>query len=130
MADVNVSIQEELVDLYDVPETVIDTFGQPSQTATLIMSGIRAKVDSLQRKYAERILGRQEWPTATHIVTFGWLGTRIPSTTRNPYRQVSPDMKIICQQDGKVLNVIEAVNVERRNQSWFIICQEHWGATS
>lgn len=130
MADVNVNIKEELVDLYDTPETDVDSFGQPSTTSTLIKTGIIARVDSIQRKYRESQVARQQWPTATHIVTFGWQGSNIPSTVRNPYRQITPDMKIICRLDGKVLNVLMAVNVERSNISWFLICEEHFGATT
>lgn len=129
-ANVNVNIREEPVDLYDTPETSIDDIGQPSQTGTLIVAGIIAKVDSLQTKYREMLEVRQEWPLATHRVTMGWQGTNIPSTTRNPYRQITPDMKIICRLDGKVLNILSAVNVERRNDRWLLICQEHFGATS
>jgi hypothetical protein len=129
-ANVNVNIREEPVDLYDVPETVIDDLGQPSQAATLIKSSILAKVDSLQARYREMLEVRQQWPLATHRVTLGWQGTNIPSTTRNPYRQITPDMKIICQMDGKVLNIVAAINVERRNERWLLICQEHFGATT
>ncbi len=130
MADVNTNIQEEPVDLFDVPETVIDDFGQPSQAATLIISGLMAKVDSLQSKYRESLNIRQQWPTSTHIVTFGWLGVMIPSTSRNPYQQVTPDMKIVCQLDGRVLNILDAVNVNRASDMWYVICKEHFGATS
>lgn len=119
----------EFVLLYDIPETAVDEWGQPS-LATVFIGRFWAVVNSLLTKDRERLNVRQQWPIATHQVKMQWLGSAIPATSSNPNREIRPNMQLVCEMDGKRLNIINAVNVQRQNLNWELTCEEHVGATT
>jgi len=121
------------VGLYDVPESSTDSFGQPSQGSTQIVSPasdglFAAEVIPLQGQ--EQLNVRQIWPTATHIVKMRWLGSSIPTSSDNPKGLIIPNMKLQLDLDSSWLNVLFADNVEKRNWQWKLTCEEHIGATA
>lgn len=111
--------------LYDVPESTSDTWGQPSQFKSIVGT-FWADVVPLQGN--ETLNVRQVWPTATHTVRMGWLGSSIPATADNPNGVIVPQMVLYLRLDGSWLNVLFADNVEKRNRQWKLICQEKVGA--
>jgi hypothetical protein len=124
------SDRRQLVDLQDVPETAIDINGQPSLAATTIGT-FHASVRQL--KGDEMLNVRQIWPTATHLVEIGWLGSAIPVTADNPAGLIVPSMKLLLRKNGapiRVLNVLAADNVDEENQVWRITAEENVGETS
>jgi hypothetical protein len=117
--------------LFDVPESAVDSFGQPSQTPVQIVSsasdgGFWAEIVPLRGD--EQLNARQVWPLATHHAYLRWLGNAIPTSADNPNGLIVPNMKIQCLLDGSILNVEFAENVERRNRQWKLVCSEHIGA--
>ena len=77
---------------------------------------------------------RQIWATATHHITLNWLADAIPVSADNPgngtYGYLMPDMKFQMVKDGRIFNIIEALNVNEMDQSWKVVAQEHYGAVS
>lgn len=106
--------------LFDVPGTTVDTYGQVSDTSTLIGT-FRAAVVNLRGR--ELIAAQQAYTSVSHKVTLPWLGTAIPATAHNPNRQVLPRMYLILP-DGSRLDVIAADNVDKRNRTWILTCNE------
>lgn len=108
------------VQLYDVPETSLDSYRQPQQTATLIGT-YWAEVKPLSGREAQNV--KQVWATATHQVTMRWLGSAVT---------IQPRMKLVITKSPgtRTLNVISALNVEERNRAWLLVCEEKIGATT
>lgn len=116
------------VQLYDVPETSQDSYGQPNLNGTQIMGpGLNgtfaARVEPLK---GDEILNvRNQWPTATHSVGMLWLGSSIPTnSTTNPYGDLLPRMYLIDTLDNSRLNILFANNVEKRDRCWELVCEE------
>ncbi len=113
--------------LYDTPEQITDSWGQPSQAATPIGT-FWFEVRPLQGN--EQLNVRQIWATATHIIKCRYLWSAIPSSPTNPNGYIMPTMKLISALDGTVYNINFAENVEERRRMWTLTCTEHIGATS
>lgn len=122
----------QLASLYDVPESSIDSWGQPSQSPTLLVSNVWLKVRPL--KGNEILNVRQQWATASHYAELNWLADAIPVSGDNPgngvYGYLMPEMKFILVKDGRVFNILQALNVDEMDQSWSCVLEEHYGATS
>lgn len=115
------------VRLYDVPEATTDSIGDPSQDAVLIGT-FWAFIRPLM---GDEILNiRQQWPKASHKAWMRWLGSSIPKTADNPNGWIVPSMKLICEDNSYVLNVLFADRVEMRNRYWILTCEERVGATA
>jgi hypothetical protein len=120
--------------LFDVPESGVDSFGQPSQSTVQITNtaatdgGFWAEVIPLQGN--EMLNVRTVWPTASHIVHMRWLGSVIPSSPDNPNGLLVPNMKLQLLLDNSILNMLFCDNVEKRNRQWTLTCEEHINATS
>lgn len=116
--------------LYDVPESTVDSWGQPSQGVVLIGT-FWFEVRMLR---GDEILNvRTQWPTATHIIKSRWLGTSIPSTSNNLGGLILPEMKLTLTKNGillRVFNIVAAQNTEERNREWQITAEEKVGAIS
>jgi hypothetical protein len=111
------------VDLYDVPETTRNSYGQPSQASTLVASGLAAEITQLSGDEAVSIRQtRQILATATHKVKLHYLGDII----------IRPQMKFIASTriGVRVLNVLSADNTWEATNDWECICEERIGATS
>ncbi len=78
----------------------------------------------------EQLNVRQIFPTATHIIKSGWLGSAIPKTPDNPNGYFMPQMKLINIKNGEVYNIIFAEDPEERDRQWVLTCEEKVGATS
>lgn len=110
------------IQLYDVPETTRDAYGQTSLSGTLLGT-FWAEVEELQGD--EMLNVRQIWPTATHKVTLRWLGSAIPAGgSNNPNRLVLERMYLIDTLDNSRLNILNARNVEKRNRQWVLTCAQ------
>lgn len=115
------------VQLYDVPETAQDSYGEPSLNGTQITGpGINGTfaAEVVPLKGDEMLNVRQMWPTATHRVRMRWLGSAIPESSTNPDGLLIPRMYLIDTLDGSRLDVVFAENVEKRNRAWELICME------
>jgi head-tail adaptor len=115
------------VTLFDIPESVIDSFGQPSQVPVTIGT-FWAEVRPLRGN--EQLNVRQIWPTATHMVTMRWLGSMIPTTADNPQGLIMPQMVLHLGLDNSYLHILFADNIEKRNRMWQLTCKEKIGATA
>lgn len=78
---------------------------------------------------------RQTWPTATHIIKSGWLGSIIPKTIDNPNGIFMPQMKLIEAPNalvvqGDVYNILFADNPDKRFRQWILTCEQKIGAVS
>jgi hypothetical protein len=122
--------------LLDIPEATANTWGQPSQTPTTIGT-FSARIRPLRGD--EQLNARQLWPTATHYVFLGWLGSAIPAregnSVTNPFTGqqcglILPDMVLQVVLDGSFLNIEFAENVDKLNRMWKLVCSEHIGAIS
>lgn len=110
------------VQLYDVPETTRDTYGQTSTTGTLI-GVFPAAVQPLRGQ--EQLNVRAIWPTATHTVWMRWQGSAIPAGPNNPQGLILPRMYLVLYEgSGAQLNIVYAGNHEERNQFWKLICEQ------
>ena len=130
MRAVQAGLKRQILQLYDVPEATIDSFGQPSQTTNFIGS-FHAEVRMLQGN--EMLNVRQMWPTATHLIRMRWVGSAIPVSADNPGQLIMPDMKLTLTKTGvliRIFNIVSAKNVEERNREWELTCEEKVGATS
>ncbi len=129
----NAGPRRQRVILYDVPEpdASVDSWGQPSQTPTMIGT-FWALVRPL--KGDEQLNVRQIWPLATHQIELNWLGSSIPVSADNPGNgtvgYIMPQMKFKLQKDNRIFNVVNAINVDEANFMWQIIAEEKIGATS
>lgn len=115
------------VQLFDVPETSVDSYGQPSTNGTQIVSSaadgcFAAEVRML--KGNEQLNVRQIFPTATHMVSMRWLGSAIPAGNNRSQGQIIERMYLIDTLDGTRLNILNANNVEKRNRQWLLTCEE------
>lgn len=116
------------VQLYDVPETTQDSYGETSTNGTQIMGPgtngtFAAEVRPL--KGDEMLNVRQMWPTATHKVTMRWLGSAIPTNgANNPNGLIIPRMYLIDELDGSRFDIVFANNIEKRNRAWELTCEE------
>jgi Phage head-tail joining protein len=127
MKPLKVGKLRQRVALYDVPETTQDSYGQPSTAGTQITSTaadgcFAAEVRTLRGQ--EQLNVRQQWPTATHMVTMRWLGNAIPAGSNNPNGLIIERMYLVNQLDGSQFNILAANNVERRNRAWELTVQE------
>lgn len=116
--------------LEDVPESTVDSWGQPSQSPVVIGT-FWAEVRMLNGD--EMLNVRQMWPTATHIIKMRWLGTSIPASDDNPASLIVPNMKLTLTKNGillRVFNIVAAQNTEERNREWKITAEEKVGAIS
>lgn len=130
MRAVQAGPKRQILALFDVPESTVDSFGQPSQ-AQVFIGNFHVSVRMLQGN--EMLNVRQMWPTATHILGMRWVGSAIPATANNPGGLVIPDMKFTLTKNGiliRVFNIVAAKNVEERNREWEITAEEKVGATS
>lgn len=115
-------IRPQNVQLFDVPEQTRDSYGQPSNAASLIGLFPMA-VEPLRGD--EQLNVRAVWPTATHTVWCRWLGSAIPSTTSNPHGLILPRMYLVLSEgDGAQLNIVYAGNYQERNQFWQLTCEQ------
>jgi hypothetical protein len=115
------------VQLFDVPESTQDSYGQPSTNGVQIMGpGINGTFSAMVEplKGDEILNVRQMWPTATHNVRMLWLGSAIPTTNSNPYADILPRMYLVDTLDGSQLNILFAGNIEKRDRGWKLICEE------
>lgn len=122
--------KRQIIQLYDVPESSTDSWGQPSQGSTLIGS-FHAEIKQLTGD--EMLNVRQMWATGTHLIRMRWIGSAIPVSAFNPGQLIMPDMKITLTKNNvllRVFGVLEAKNVEERNREWEITCEEKIGARS
>ena len=116
------------VQLYDVPESTQDSYGQPSLVGVQIVNASAedgcfwARVEPFRGQELTDI--RTQWAVATHKVGMLWLGTMIPTTPNNPYRRLLPRMYIIDTLDGTRIDFLDCQNVEKRNRCWEIVGQE------
>jgi hypothetical protein len=124
---IKVGKNRQRVTLRDVPESLNDSWSQPSQAPTTI--GV-FWMEVMPLEGSEILNVRQIWPTATHRVNCRWLGSAIPSTPDNPNQQIVPSMEIQLELDNSILKVLFAENIEKRNRAWSMICAEHVGATA
>lgn len=108
------------VELYDVPADIQDTYGQVTDTSTLIGS-FRAKVENLRGR--QLVSGQQQIIVISHRVTLPWLGSAVPATAHNPHRLILPRMYLVLE-DGTRLDVIEADNVLKADRYWLLMCNE------
>jgi len=106
------------VELYDIPESSKDTWGQTDQTPTLL-GEYWAEIIPL--KGDEMLNVRQMWPTATHQVYMRWLGSDM---------LIQPRMVIKALNNNSFLHVVNANNTEYRNRQWKIACEEKVGASA
>ena len=113
--------------LFDIPESSSDTWGQPAQTPTLLGE---FWADIVPLKGEEMLNVRQIWPTATHTVYLRWLGSSIPVTSDNPNGAILPRMAFKALNGNAILHIVSAINVEYRNRQWKITCEEKIGATA
>ena len=127
MRPLKIGRNRQRLQLYDVPESTKDTWGQPSQVSTLI-GEFWGYVVPL--KGDEMLNVRQVWPTATHTVYMRWLGSMIPKTSDNPQGLIVPHMVIVCVLDQSYLHIVSALNVEKRNWQWKLTCEEKIGASA
>ena len=107
--------------LQDIPETTLDSYGQPSLGAIEI-GRFWAEVRPLRGN--EQLNVRQIWPTATHLVHMRWLGSVIPISSTNPAGLILPRMRLQLLSDGTLLNILFADNIEKRNRTWELTCDE------
>jgi hypothetical protein len=119
--------------LYDVPESTTDGYAQPSLAGDPIPSAdpdhaFAADVQPL--KGDEQMTVRQQFPTATHTVRLGWLGSTIPASADNPNALILPSMYLVDLDDDSILNVLFAEDVDKRHRLWKLTCMAHVGATS
>lgn len=115
-------VRPQNVQLWDVPETMQDSYGQPSQAGTLV-GVFPAAVVPL--KGQEMLNVRAVWPTASHQVWLRWLGSAIPATTTNPNGLILPRMYLVLVEgDGSRLDVVFAENNEERDQFWKLTCEQ------
>jgi head-tail adaptor len=122
--------KRQILQLFDVPESTVDSFGQPSQAATLIGS-FHAEVRMLQGN--EMLNVRTMWPTATHLIRMRWVGSAIPVSADNPGQLILPNMKLTLTKNNvliRVFNIVSAKNAEERNREWELTCEEKVGAQS
>ena len=115
------------VQLWDVPETSQDTYGQPSINGTQIVSSasdgcFAAEVRMLRGD--EQYTVRQMFPTATHQVRLRWVGSAIPAGTNRLQGQIIERMYLIDTLDSTRLNIVNANNIEKRNRMWLLTCEE------
>jgi hypothetical protein len=131
---IKVGRNRQRVLLYDVPESSVDSFGQPSNAPVQIVNpnatdgGFWMEVRPLRGD--EMLNVRQIWPLATHIVTSRWLGSTIPTSPDNPNGFFMPQMKLKLLLDNSILNIEFADNIEKRNRRWELTCSEHIGAST
>ena len=128
MRPIKVGKFRQRVQLYDVPEVSVDSYGQPTTGGTQIVGPgtngtFAAEVRPL--KGDEMLNVRQIWPTATHLVNMRWLGSAIPTNaSNNPHGLILPRMYLIAMLDGSRLDVVFAENEEKRNHHWKLTCEE------
>jgi head-tail adaptor len=117
--------KRQRLSLYDIPESAVDSWGQPSQGPDSLGT-FWAEVRQL--KGQEMLNVRQMWPTATHQIKMRWLGRSIPATGNNPASRILPSMQLVQRTAAGVLvhvyNVVSASNTEERNREWIIIADE------
>ena len=114
--------------LWDVPETSQDSYGQPSTNGTQIVSSASDGCFAAERRMlrGDEILNiRQMFPTATDLVRMRWIGSSIPTNgSNNPDGLILERMYLIDTLDGARLNILNANNVESRNRMWLLTCEE------
>jgi head-tail adaptor len=115
------------VTLFDIPEASQDTYGQPSQAPTSL-GAYWAEVRPLRG--SEMLNVRAVWPTASHLVSMRWLGFAIPTSRTNPNGLILPRMVLQVGVDSSFLHILFANDVEKRNRSWQLTCEERIGATA
>jgi hypothetical protein len=108
------------LELYDVPETAKDSYGQRARAGTLLGT-FRGEVRPLSGR--ELLNVRAIWPTATHRVTLRWLGSSLPTSASNPRGLILPRMYVVDLRDGNRLDVVFASNVEHLSRKWELTCE-------
>lgn len=116
------------VQLWDVPETPQDSYGQPSPAGVQIVNAAAldgcfwARIEPFRGQELTDI--RTQWAVATHKVGMLWLGSALAGLPNNPYNRLLPRMYIIDTLDGTRIDFLDCQNVEKRNRAWECIGQE------
>lgn len=90
-----------------------DGYNQPIQTWSDVAT-FWAEVSPLTGNEAVNV--KQIWATATHKVRLRYQGSSI---------SFSPTRRFVLVKDGRILNIVNANNVEERNRAYEILCQEY-----
>lgn len=117
----NLGDRKQRVQLYDVPPSAPDSYGQTTDVGTLVGT-FWAYIRNLSGR--EMMRAQQVQILATHRVELGWLGSAIPAAAHNPNRLILPSMYLIVVSTGARLDVIFADDVEMRHELWVLTCQE------
>ena len=104
MRSQQVGSYRQRVALQDLVET-LDTYGQPTQS-WVALATFWAEVRFLRG--AELLNVKQNWATATHIVSCRWQGG---ATLPNPR------MRFQLVKDSRIINILSFQNVEERNRN-------------
>jgi hypothetical protein len=123
-------VYDQVATLYDVPETVKDAYGQPSQAATAIG---QFYVEVRPLGGSELVAERQVWPTITHIIRLPYTWDAIPKTPpRNVNGRIMPNMKFGIQKDRdagpRFFNVLYAADIQEQGVLWECRCEEKPGS--
>jgi len=110
----------ERIDLYDVPGESQDNYGQVAQTASKIGT-FWGSIQTLRGRELATV--QQAYTLATHRVFLRWLGSKVPTSTRNPHGLIRVGMYLMCR-DGSRLDIVMADNEMRQNRDWRLICSE------
>lgn len=112
MRPVRSGLHRRRVELLDEVETGVDSFGQPI-TDPEVLATFWAEVRPLRG--SEILNVKQIWATATLAVSFRWLGSAV---------RPNPSHVLRLLPEGRLLNILNVSNVEERNRSYELICEE------
>lgn len=111
MRPLRAGLQRHRVELQGFVETV-DSFGGVQKTWTTLAT-FWAEVRPLRG--SEFLRANQVWAAGTYFVNFRWLGSNLVP---------DPTHRIKVLNSGKLLNIVAANNVEERNRSYELVCEQ------
>lgn len=120
MDPLRIGLFDRRVDLWDVPGTSLDAYGQPTQTSVFILT-TWASITPLRGRQVRQI--QTTWPMAYFEVDLPWLGSLIPQTAINPAGIILPRMYLIIPGNRR-LDVVFAADIEDRHRVWHLTCEE------
>jgi SPP1 family predicted phage head-tail adaptor len=100
------------VTLQDLVET-LDSYGQPIQGWADVAT-FSAEVRPLRGVEVLNI--KQVWATASHFVNHRYLGPDIKPNPKQRYKLL---------KDQRIFNILNVNNVEERNRSYEVTCEEY-----
>jgi hypothetical protein len=120
MDPVRIGRFDRKADLYDVPGTTLDDFGQPTLTGVFILT-IPCAITPLRGRQVRQI--QTTWPMAYYEIDVPWLGSAIPATPGNPLGIILPRMYLILPGNRR-LDIVFAADIEDRHRVWHLTCEE------